>query len=72
MYILNIADAYSHFKKPLQIVYIYIRFEEGLKWMKDKLERDLKFLKEIEKELDIRDIIRECEKVYECFLHLLG
>ena len=70
-----IADAYSHFKKPLH-VYIYIKegrkFEEGLKWMKDKLERDLKFLREMGNELDIRDIIKECEKVYECFSYLLS
>jgi len=74
--ILKIADAYSHFKKPLQIVYIYIKegrkFEEGLKWMKDKLERDLRFLREMGNELDIRDIIKECEKVYECFSYLLS
>jgi hypothetical protein len=46
--------------------------EESLMWMKNKLERDLKFLKEMDKELDIKDVIRECEKTYECFSCLLS
>ena len=74
--ILKIADAYSHFKKPLEITYMRAKMgeklEESLKWMKDKLERDLNFLREMRSELDIKDVIRECEKTYECFSCLLS
>jgi hypothetical protein len=74
--ILKIADAYSHFKKPVEIAYMAVKMgselEESLMWMKNKLERDLKFLKEMDKELDIKDVIRECEKTYECFSCLLS
>jgi len=74
--ILKIADAYSHFKKPLEIAYIAVKMgrglEESLIWVKNKLERDLKFLKEMDKELDIKDVIRDCEKTYECFSCLLS
>jgi len=45
---------------------------ESLIWMKNKLEKDLKFLKEMSSELDIKDVIKECEKKYECFLCLLS
>jgi putative nucleotidyltransferase with HDIG domain len=74
--ILKIADAYSHFKKPLEIIYMVVKrgfgLEEGLLWMKNKLEKDLKFLKEMSNELDIKDVIKECEKIYECFSCLLS
>jgi len=32
----------------------------------------LKFLKEMSNELDIKDVIEECEKKYECFSCLLS
>jgi putative nucleotidyltransferase with HDIG domain len=74
--ILKIADAYSHFKKPLEIAYMAVKMgfglEESLFWMKNKLEKDLKFLKEMSNELDIKDVIKECEKKYECFSCLLS
>jgi putative nucleotidyltransferase with HDIG domain len=74
--ILKIADAHSHFKKPLEIAYMAVKIgfglEEGLLWMKNKLEKDLKFLKEVSNELDIKDVIRDCEKRYECFSCLLS
>jgi len=74
--ILKIADAYSHFKKPLEIIYMRAKIEEKLEesliWMKNKLEKDLKFLKEMSNELDIKDVIRDCEKTYECFSCLLS
>jgi putative nucleotidyltransferase with HDIG domain len=74
--ILKIADAYSHFKKPLEIAYMAVKvgfgLEESLLWMKNKLEKDLKFLKEMSNELDIKDVIKECEKKYECFSCLLS
>ena len=65
-----------HISKSLwRIAYMAVKMgfelEESLMWMKNKLERDLKFLKEMDKELDIKDVIRECEKVYECFSCLL-
>jgi DNA relaxase NicK len=73
---LKIADAYSHFKKPLEISYMAVkmgfRLEESLLWMKNKLEKDLNFLKEMANELDIKDVIKECEKKYECFSCLLS
>jgi hypothetical protein len=46
--------------------------EESLLWMKNKLEKDLKFLKEMSNELDIKDVIKECEKKYECSSCLLS
>jgi len=74
--ILKIADAYSHFKKPLEITYMRAKMgeklEESLIWMKNKLERDLNFLREMRSELDIKDVIRDCEKTYECFSCLLS
>lgn len=72
--ILKIADAWSHFKKPLEILGFRIRMteriEESIKWMKNKLKRDLDFLMKIE-DLDIKEIINECKKKYESFLVLL-
>jgi len=74
--VLKIADAYSHFKKPIEIVFMRVKegasIEESLKWMKEKLERDLKFLREMKSELEIEDIVKECEKIYECFSCLIG
>jgi len=53
-------------KKTLEIAYMAVKMgfglEESLLWMKNKLEKDLKFLKEMSKELDIKDVIRECGK----------
>jgi hypothetical protein len=31
------------------------------------LERDLNFLKEMSKEIDIKDIVEECQEIYEFF-----
>jgi hypothetical protein len=31
------------------------------------LERDLNFLKEMSKEIDIEDIVQECQEIYEYF-----
>jgi len=44
--------------------------EESIKWMKNKLKRDLDFLIKIE-DLDIKEIINECKRKYESFLVLL-
>ncbi|MGC9059424.1 MAG: hypothetical protein ACP5H3_03430, partial [Candidatus Aenigmatarchaeota archaeon] len=69
--ILKIADAYSLFKKPIEIVCMGISLgvevKEGIDWMKKKLEKDLKFLEEMNKEIEISEIVEECKRVYESF-----
>jgi HD superfamily phosphodiesterase len=70
--ILKIADAYSHFKKAIYLPYLYVKYgnvsiEEAFVKTKEMLERDLKFLKEIDKEIDIKDIVKECQEIYEFF-----
>jgi HD superfamily phosphodiesterase len=70
--ILKIADAYSHFKEAIYLPYLYIKYgnvsiEEAFGKTKEMLERDLKFLKEIDKEIDIKDIVKECQEIYEFF-----
>jgi uncharacterized protein len=70
--ILKIADAYAHFKKAIYLPYFRIKFgnaniEEAIKWAKEKLEKDLNFLKEMSKEIDIKDIVKECQEIYEFF-----
>ena len=72
--ILKVADAYSHFKKPIEIVCMRISFgseiKESIEWMKKKLERDLMFLEEMSKEMKINEIVEECKKAYEAFSFL--
>ena len=71
--ILKIADAWSHFKKPLHLLALRAivsqSIEESLDWLKRKLERDLKFLKSVN--LEIEDVIKECESVYQKIISLL-
>ena len=74
--ILKIADAYAHFKKAIYLPYFRIKFdnsniEEAIEWTKEKLERDLNFLKEMSKEIDIKDIVEECQEIYEFFCKLI-
>ena len=63
--ILKIADAYAHFKKAIYLPYFLIKFanasiKEAIEWTKEKLEKDLNFLKEMSREIDIKDIVQEC------------
>jgi len=71
--ILKIADAWSHFKKPLHLLALRAaltqNIEEPLEWLKLKLERDLEFLER--SDLDIKDVIGECKAVYQKILSLL-
>jgi len=74
--ILKIADAYAHFKKAIYLPYFHIKFgnagiEEAIEWAREKLERDLNFLKEMSKEIDIKDIVKECQEIYEFFCRFI-
>jgi len=70
--ILKIADAWSHFKKPLYLLALRAAItqdiEKSLEWLKAKLERDLRFFEKID--LDIREVIEECKAVYQKLLSL--
>jgi len=72
--ILKAADAYSHFQKPLPILLFKAKFhnnlEEIIEWFKNKLERDLQFLKKIKKDLEIKEWIKEAEEKFEYFKKL--
>jgi len=73
--ILKIADAWAHFINPIGMVCFRVKLDHGIneavKWAKDeKLKRDLDFLERMNKEMDIKNVVADCKRRYECFILL--
>ncbi len=74
--LLKIADAWSHFYIPLELVAAFSKMfnksaREAVKLVSEKLRRDLDFLRKASTQIEIEEVLEDCERCYNSFISLI-